>query len=154
ESVETASKDMEDVADGGAGGARHDRDVLRQHRNRLLARRVEESLVGETFLQLLKSQLQRTEARRLRRNRIELKFSLLFVDRESAPNDQLQTVLDAKSKESRLRIEQHYAHLRACIFDREVAVAGRRPREIRHLAFNRDVVVAKKVEIDLTDQLA
>src|SRR5207245_10396832 len=49
---------------------------------------------------------------------------------------------------------QHHAQLRAAILDREVAMPGRRAREVRDLAFNGDVAVTKEIKVDLTDQLA
>src|ERR1700737_779620 len=94
QTIEPAGDDIQDVADRGAGRAGHHRDALRQHRNGLLARRIEEPLLSQALLQLLEGELQRAEAGRFRGYGIELQLALLVVNRQPAAHDQLQAVLD------------------------------------------------------------
>ena len=134
-------------------GTGHHRDALRQHRDRLLARGIEQPFLGELLLELLERELQRAEAGRLRRDRVELELALLLVDRQPAAHDELQAVLDAEAEEARVRGEEHDPDLRARVLQREVEMPRRGAHEVRHLAFDGDVVVAIEVEIDLADQL-
>ena len=135
-------------------GTGDDGDALRQHRNRLLARGIEEAFIGELLLELLERQLQRAEAGRLDGDGVELELALLLVKRQPAADDELQSVLDAEAEEARVRGEEHHAHLRARIFDRKIKMAGRGTDDIRRFAFDADVVVTKEIEVDLTDELA
>jgi hypothetical protein len=102
---------MEDVADRCARGTRHDGDALRQHRQRLLAIGVEESFFGELLFQLLECELQCAESGGLGNDGVELELPFRFVDRQPPANDQLQSVLDAKAQEARVRREEDDANL-------------------------------------------
>src|SRR5438270_7445689 len=117
QAFETAPEDVQYVANGGAGRAGDDGNPLRQHRNRLLARGIEETFVGELLLELLERQLQRAETGRLDGDCVELELALLFVQRQTSADDKLQSVLDAEAEEARIRGEEHHAHLRARILD-------------------------------------
>src|SRR5438132_14402972 len=154
QSVESAGDDIQDVADRGAGRTGHHRDALRQHRNGLLARRIEEPLLSQALLELLEGQLQCAEAGGLRGHGIELQLALLVVDREPAAHDQLQAVLDSEAQESRVAGKEHHAHLRTAILDRKIEMTRGGADEVRHLTLHGDVVVAEQIEINLTDQLA
>ena len=153
QSFEAASEDVEDVADGGAGRAGDDGDALRQHRDRLLARGIEEAFIGELLFELLERQLQRAEAGRLDGDGVELELALLLVERQASADDELQSVLDAEAEEARVRGEEHDAHLRARILDRKINVSGGGTDHIRRFAFDAYVVVSKELYVDLTDEL-
>src|SRR5438552_6252179 len=154
QSVVAAAEDVEDVADRCAGGAGHHGDALRQHWNRLFPRRLEQSFLGEPLFELLECELQRAKSRRLRGSGIEREVALRVIDRETSAHDEIQSVLDAEAKEARVAREQHDAHLRARVFDREIAVSGRRACEIRDFALDGDVVVTKEIDVDLPEEIA
>ncbi len=82
---------------------------MRQHGNRLLATVVEQTFLGEALLELFECELQRAEAGRLNRDGVELELPLLFVDGETPPHDELQSVLDAEAEKSRVRRKEDHA---------------------------------------------
>src|SRR5258708_16916288 len=125
EPVVSAAEDMENVANRGTTRRGHDGDALREHRDRFLPRGVEEALFGQPFLELLESELQRSEASRLGRNRVELKLTLLLVDHQSPAHDELEAILDSEAEESRARGEKHDPERRPGVLDREVVVTCR-----------------------------
>src|ERR1051325_1648658 len=151
---EAAADDVENVADGRALRAGDDGDARRQHRDGLLALGIEEPLLGQAALQLLEGELERAQPGGLGGDGIELELALLLVDRQAPAHDQLQSVLDAEAEEARRGREHHHAHRCPRVLDREVEMPRRRARVVRHLAFDRNVVVAVKIEVDLADQLA
>src|SRR5262249_39641635 len=64
---EAVAERVQDVADHGAGRRGDDADQLRQEREQLLARAVEQAFGGEPFLAFLDQRHERAEPRRLER---------------------------------------------------------------------------------------
>src|SRR4051794_12095140 len=151
--LEAAPENVEDVANRSAGRAGDDGDPLRQHRNRLLSRRIEQSFIGELLLELLECQLQCAEAGRLDGDSVELELPLLFVKREASADDELQSVFDAEAEETCVRREQHHAHLGPRILDRKIDMTGSGTDDVRRFALDAYVVVSKELDVDLPDEL-
>src|SRR4051812_13041482 len=150
---EAASEDVEDVANRSTGRAGNDGDPLRQHRNRLLSRRIEQSFLGELLFELLECQLQRAEAGRLDGDSVELELPLLFVKREASADDELQSVFNAEAEEACVRREQDHAHLGSRILNRKIDMTGSGTDDVRRFALDAYVVVSKELDVDLTDEL-
>ena len=75
--------DLDDVADGGAGGRGDDADALRHGGQGQLAAVVEQPLLEQAFLQLLEGDLQRADAFRIDRFGDQLVVAARFVDTQA-----------------------------------------------------------------------
>ena len=129
----------QDVAQHGAGGRGHDADPARQHRQRALARGVEEALLLELLLQLLEGLLQRALAERLEQLHRQLVLAARRVDAELSAREHLHSVARPEAHQPGVGLPDHRAQLRLLVLQREVPVAGRRELEVRDLAFDPDV---------------
>ena len=78
---------MNDVSYRSSGRTRHDRDALRQLRQRLLPRGVEETFCSEPLLELLERELERPETGRFGGVDDHLKVAALLVDGEAPADD-------------------------------------------------------------------
>ncbi len=79
-----------------------------------------------------------TESRQPRRLDVELELAARLVDRRGGAHFDLQAVLEREARKLRLVAEEHAAHLRARVLQIEVAVPGRRAREVGYLARHPD----------------
>ncbi len=113
-----------------------DADTARKGRQDALSRGVEEPLLLQFLLQLLKRELQRSGADRLERFGDELKLAALFVDRDAATRQDVQRSLGTKAKKRRLPPEEHDGKLPLLILQREVQVSGGSAAQIGDFAFD------------------
>ena len=141
----------QNVANRRAGGRRDHADASRQHRQRLLARLVEESFVLKFFLQLLEGELQRAQAHGLDVADVNLIFAARFVDAERAADGDVQAVLGAEFQQPRLIAETDAANLRSCVLQSEIEMAGLRRVVIRDFAF--DPHIRKRALEQIADAL-
>ena len=81
---------MQDIANDSAGRRRHHADHLRQIRQELLARFVEQAFGGELFLALLEQRHQRADAGGLERFNDDLVFGAAGKGRQPAGGDDFQ----------------------------------------------------------------
>ena len=136
-----STEHVDDVADGRAVERGDDADLARQRRQRPLARRVEEPLVLQPFLQLIERELQRAEAVRLEVLAHELVLALRLVHRDLAARDDSKTVFRLELQISERGAEDDRADLRSTVLQREIQVSGRIPHAAAgQLAFDPDLV--------------
>ena len=102
-----AVQHREDVANRRAVERGDHADLPRQHRQRPLARLIEQPFGGEPPLQLLERQLQRAQPARLERLADDLILALGVVDAHAAARDDVLAVLDLELEEPRRRAEHH-----------------------------------------------
>ena len=120
----TVLQPMQDVADHGAGRRGHDADHLRQPRQELLARLVEQAFGCELLLALLHQRHQRADAGGLQRLDHDLVFRGARIGRELAGGDDLEPLLGLEAHAPVHALPDHRLDLGALVLEREIAMAG------------------------------
>ena len=113
--------------------------ALRQHRQRLLALRIEQALGLQALLQLLESELQRAQTHRLDVFHVNLIFAARLVHADRAAHGDVQAILGPKFHPHELIAEAHASNLRASVLQREVEMARLRGVRIGHFAFDGNI---------------
>ena len=133
-----ALRDVVDVTQHGARDRGDDADALREARQGLLVRIVEEPLRCESRLELLEGE--REVARALRHHvvSVELVDAVALVDRDAAADDDLHAVLRPEAQALRAAPEHHALDGRRGVLQREVAVARGVAAEVRQLPADLD----------------
>ena len=102
-----AAKHADDVAQRRAIDRRHDADAAGEGRQRAFARRFEEPLGGQLFLQLLKRELERAVAMRLDVLADQLILALGVVDAHATAHDHVKAILRFEFQIAERRAEHH-----------------------------------------------
>src|SRR5207248_4162072 len=151
----TAREDAHDVADGSTARRSDEADTAGKQRQRLLARRIEETFPFEALFQLVEGELKRAEADRLDFLDVNLIFAALFVDADGATHGDLQAVFGAELDAALLLFEENAFNLRAVVFQGEIDVAGLRFAAVGDFALDEDVGEIAGEEIaDASGELA
>ena len=98
--------------------------TLRQERQQLLARRIEQAFGGELLLALLEQRHERAEPGGLERLDHDLVFRLARIGGEPAGDDDLEPFLGLDAHARRSALPDHRLDLGALVLEREIAVAG------------------------------
>jgi len=120
---EALAQAMEDVADDGAGGARHDADDLGQVRQRAFALVGEEPFGGEAALPLLELGHQRAEAGRFERLDDDLVFRRAGEGGDLAGGNDLHAFLGLDLEAVPVAAPDDGVDLRLVVLEREVAMS-------------------------------
>ena len=115
---------MQDVADDGAGRRGDDADALRQKRQELLARFLEQSFGGELLFALLDECHQRADTRRLERLDHDLVCRLIGVGRQPSGDPDFEPLLGLDAHAGERASPDHRLDLGALVLEGEIAVAG------------------------------
>ena len=126
---------MQNIADHGTRRRGHDADPLRQEREQLLARGLEQAFGGEFFLALLDKRHQRPDARRRERLDDDLVCRLAGISRQPAGDENFEPFLGLDAHARQRAPPDHRVDLGAFVLEREIAVAGGvRPAKAGNLA--------------------
>ena len=115
---------VQHVANGGARGRGDQADALRVARQRAFPFRRKQPFGLELLLELLERHLQRADALQLDLGDAQLVLPARLIHRHVPLQHDLPPVLQQRAIHLRLAPEQHAAHLRAGVLEREVDMAG------------------------------
>ena len=132
-------QDVADVAPDDAGRARDDGDRRRARRQRPLAGRVEQALLGQLRLERLEPERQVAEARRLDRLDVELERALRLEQVDPAVDDDPEAGLGLERRADPLVAEPDALERAAVVLEAEVGVARGADRHPADLALDPDV---------------
>ena len=133
---------VQHVADHRAAWRGHDPDHLRQERQALLARDVEQPLCGELLLALLEQSHERADASRREPVDDQLVLRAARIGGDAAGRHDLEAVLRFERQAQRRAAPAHGVEAGGVVLEREVAVAGGVLLEPRDLAAHPNVAVA------------
>jgi hypothetical protein len=102
--------------------------------NGALGRRLEQALLLQAVLQPHEAFVQRPEARLAHRLDGELEAPARFVQRGEGAHFHLGAVAQLPVEPGKAAAEHDAVHLRPAVFQREIAMAGRRARQVGQLA--------------------
>jgi len=132
------AKRRQHVAQRGRMARRHDADSPRIRRQCALARAVEETRGFERALSREEPLVERALARLAHRLDVHLELAARLVDRGDRPHLDGETFAQHEPESLRLVAEEHAAHLRARVLQREVEMSGGRACDARDLAADPD----------------
>lgn len=131
--------DVEDIADGRAGGRGDEADAARVGWERALALGGEKALGVELLLELFEGGLQRAESLQFHGGDAELILPARFVDGEVAAQDDFAAVLQQITRIAGFGAEEDAVQLRVGVLEREIDVAGALGAEVGDFAGDPDV---------------